>query len=216
MPEVSIEDSQLFLFDAEGRGICANEDNPALPITDPTRRLAALPLGACQIPAPGSYFLAISTSVRDPIDINGNDLFPDPVTDEERGMILQPIDPDAVINGWSGSGQIGNYAMLLTGVNYPSPECTLPQIVENAYGQRTVSLRVRDVVLGIASIEEVPNSRTANIAEVIIPVFPPGAVEVTVSAIDTNPFTADQVEIRVTNTVGGSITCTLNTPQAPQ
>ncbi len=131
-------------------------------------------------------------------------------------MILQPIDPDAVINGWSGSGQIGNYAMLLTGVNYPSPECTLPQIVETADGQRTVSLRVRDVVLGIASIEEVPNSRTANIAEVIIPVFPPGAVEVTVSAIDTNPFTADQVEIRVTNTVGGSITCTLNTPQAPQ
>ncbi|PON09735.1 hypothetical protein C2W62_53865, partial [Candidatus Entotheonella serta] len=42
-----------------------------------------------------------------------------------------------------------------------------------------------------------PGSRTENISEVIIPAFDRGANAVTVSAVDTNPFMADQVEVEV-------------------
>ncbi len=214
---VSIEDSQLFLFYEEGRGICANEDNPTLSIIDPLRRLAALPAGMCNILGPGKYFLAVSTSVRDPVDISGSEIFPDPITDAERQEILLPISPNAAVADWGDSSQRGDYVIQLTGVNYPEPECSASQVMAtDEPGERIVSLQALDPLLGLESIEEVPGSRTENISEVIIPAFDRGANAVTVSAVDTNLFMADQVEVEVTSTSGLSITCRLSTPQEPE
>lgn len=211
---VSIEDSQLFLFDADGRGVCANEDNPDLLSTDPLRLYAALPRGGCQIPARGFYFLAISTSVRDPLsDLNNpnSEIFPD----VPRQAILAPLDPNAIVQGWLGPSEIGNYAFQLTGINDPPPDCFASQSTLNPDGTRTITLQTQDERVGIQSITEV--SRSDNITEVDIPDFQEGTMEViTVTATDQNPNMPSQVQIEVTNTRGVSRTCTLSAPQLPE
>ncbi len=213
---VSIEDSQLFLFDAEGRGLCANEDNPDLPNTDPERLYAALPKGSCQIPARGTYFLAISTSVRAPLSDAANpasEIFPD----APRQAVVPPLDPNAVVRGWHDPSEIGNYAFQLTGINDPPPDCFVSQSMLNDDGTRTITLQTQDERVGIRSIVEVPGSRSANISDVIIPRFPEGATYlITVTATDQNPHMPAQVDIVVTNTRGVSRTCSLLAPQLPE
>ncbi len=209
---VFIEDSQLFLFDANGNGICANEDNPNLPADDPERLYAALPLGSCTIPQRGFYFLAISTSVRDPfVDVNDPDseIFPD----VPRQSVVTPR-RSGPVGGWVGSSEIGNYVFQLTGINDPPPDCFAPQSTLNGDGTRTITLQTQDERVGIQSIVEVPGSRSRNISQVIIPSFQPGITDpITVTALDVNPNMPARVQIEVTNTRGVPSICTLSAAQ---
>ncbi len=208
---IRIEDTKLFLFDVNGNGICANEDDPNAGPFDLNRRRAVFPRGGlatCML-VPGTYFLAISTFERVPVDAQGNNLF----LLEPPNAIVPPIAPNVVIRDWAGSGRDGEYAIQITGVNYPPPKCLEPTVTDGPGDTRILSITVQDSVLGIENIEVV--NTTINIDQVDIN-FVPGASEGTVSAVDTNPFMSDQLDVRVTNTRGLSTICTLNSPQQPE
>jgi len=212
VPGVTIEDSQLFLFDQDGRGICANEDNPSLLASDPLVFFASLPKGFCDIPAPGFYYLAISTSVRDPINADGDEIFPDPPLNERQTLLLP--ESLAPVVDWVDPSGIGNYVFQLTGVNFPLPECSQQTIAEGLDGERILSLQAQDVKLGLQSITVKSSS---NVDELIIPNFTTGTTApVTVEAINLNRNTAPTVEVVVTNTRGLSTTCTLSALQEPE
>lgn len=227
----SIEDSQLFLFDADGKGVCANEDDPRP--SAPVPLYAALPQGSCQITEPGFYYLAISTDVRDPADSSGNEIFPDPEGDARRDILL-PIDPDAVVNGWVDSSSFGFYLIELTGVNFPSPKCGDMRVAETDR-TRTFSLDILDtdpdvtnMPIGIRSIEVLDNLTNIDYVEI-----PEGSVEnrfprtndngeietgrtfpdtppveaITVGAFSPDKFADARGSVKVTNNVGGETTC---------
>lgn len=212
-PGVTIEDSQLFLFDENGRGVCANEDNPSLPATDPFVFFAALPQGFCGLPSePGFYHLAVSTSVRDPVDADGDEIFPDPALDE-RQQLLEPQSSQPVVD-WVDPSGIGNYALQLTGVNFPFPDCLGAEQAEpeTINGDRGFSRQVQDDELGIESITVI---KEINIDEVILPNLTNAPLTpVTIQAIQADPFLPSSVEVEVTNTRGLSTTCTLRVDPA--
>ncbi len=209
VPGVTIENSQLFLFDAEGKGVCASDGNPSVPADDPLVPYAAIPQGTCQVTAGEFYYIGISTSVRDPIDANGNEIFPDPPP-AERQMVLLPISDDIVVN-WQDQSDVGNYVFQLTGVNYPLPEC-LGQTPPDS--RPAVSLDVQDDELGIASITV---TRSNNVdADGITFSLTPGTTEpVTVDVTQSNVFMSADVVVEVTNTRGLSTTCALNIDPDP-
>ncbi len=214
---IRIEDTKLFLFDEDGNGVCANEDNPNSTPTDLNPERAVLPQGelmTCML-EPGTYFLAISTFQRLPVNASGTNLFvaangqlvpPDIIVPPNRGLT------DTAIDNWAGSGRDGEYAIQLTGINYPPPECSEPVVDA---GARTASLLALDPRLGLFSIEEVPGSRTPNITQLSIAAFVPGATEVSVEAVAAPGFQEERVDIEVTNTGGISITCSLVIPPLP-
>jgi len=107
-------DTQLFLFDSSGRGVCSNDDRAGGRIT------SSLTAGACGI-APneaGLYHLAVSAYNVDPVSRSGL-IFPDPPFNPNGSLgTFGPTGPGggALLSGWTGpvtSG--GSYTISLSG-----------------------------------------------------------------------------------------------------
>jgi hypothetical protein len=98
-------DSQLFLFDSSGAGEYANDDAGG---TVQSRLPANHPSGPT---SPGRYYLAISKFDRDPVDANGNRIFPNTKTG-----VVNEIDNDPIAD-WVGSPPPApqNYTIRITG-----------------------------------------------------------------------------------------------------
>lgn len=99
-------DTQLFLLDADGHGVYANDDAPGvlgqseLPANDPLTPTAA-----------GVYYLAVSRYNQDPTSGQGDPLFPDVVS------TVGPSSSDPIESWTSGrEGSFGPYIVTLTGV----------------------------------------------------------------------------------------------------
>ena len=112
------EDPQLFLFDASGKGVYANDDrnedsyNPYLPPGDLNSPIST-----------GNYYLAISSYNRDPNSAGGL-IFPDVHTD-----VHGPTGPGGgdEISSWVvGYGSGSDYTIILTGAQcVPAPGAIL-------------------------------------------------------------------------------------------
>ncbi|HEY6780185.1 MAG TPA: PxKF domain-containing protein [Thermoleophilaceae bacterium] len=115
-------DTQLFLLDAGGRGVYANDDAPGV------MGQSELPAGDPLTPATaGVYYLAISRYNQDPLNAAGSRLFADVV------FTIGPAssNPGAVIASWGSgrTGSVGDYRIALTGVvPCPEPDTTSPTV----------------------------------------------------------------------------------------
>ena len=106
-PGTTLGDPQLFLFNAAGIGVYANDDFGG-------SLQATLPAGTALTPtAPGLYYLAITSFNRDPISPGGL-IFPDVTT------VTGPTGPGGgqPISGYTGTGGTGSYAISLTGAEF--------------------------------------------------------------------------------------------------
>jgi hypothetical protein len=117
----TLENSQLFLFDAAGFGVYANDNDPGGGTLSST-----LPAGhAFGPPTPGLYFLAISGSSNwDPVSAAGI-IFPT----SPRSGVFGPSGPGggAPISGWSGFGSFGSYTITLTGAAAAGAAAPIPE-----------------------------------------------------------------------------------------
>ncbi len=99
-------DTQLFLFDAEGRGVYANDDASST-------LQSTLPAGSAFTPTnPGIYYLGISSFNNDPVSANGTIFLGSPteVTPANGPGANNPL------SGWNGfGGSFGDYIISLTG-----------------------------------------------------------------------------------------------------
>lgn len=139
-------DTQLFLFDAAGMGVLANDDilnsgagyNPR----------SALPLGALSGPSgPGLYYLGVSGWDRDPHSAGGA-MFTDDVNYQG---VVGPGGPGGggTLSGWDGQGDmngaLGGYTISLTGARsvevIPEPH-TMALLVGGAIGLAALRRRV--------------------------------------------------------------------------
>lgn len=116
------EDPQLFLFDADGMGVYANDDQV---IGNPTQSYNAyLPPGHAQSPtSAGLYYLAVSEWDHDPYSPTGL-IFPS----EPYDGVFGPTGPggDSAITYWSGTEYDYSYTIELTGAQYvPVPGAVL-------------------------------------------------------------------------------------------
>jgi hypothetical protein len=113
-----IIDPQLFLFDAAGLGVYANDDD------GPLTQQSHLPAGHPLTPTlPGIYYLAISAWNNDPVS-SGGLIFPDdPVS---NNTAVGPTGPGggSPISGWTSGGNTlsiaagGGYTITLTGAEF--------------------------------------------------------------------------------------------------
>lgn len=102
-------DTQLFLFDANGMGVTFSDDNP---LTGDLRSR----MSGVNIPAAGTYYLAVTRWDRDPIDAAGEALWIDTPYDVER----VPDGPGAAnpFVGWTGTtAAYPFYEILMTGAS---------------------------------------------------------------------------------------------------
>ena len=110
-------DPELFLFDAQGFGVYAN-DNPFGGI-GPS---AQLPANHVLTPTtPGLYYLGVSTRFLEPISSSGN-IFP--CVGCTPGAVVGPTGPGggSTLIGWSGMPfGAGAYQLTLTGAEFPPP-----------------------------------------------------------------------------------------------
>lgn len=111
-------DTQLFLFNAGGLGVYANDDHEAF-------RQSTLPAGHPLTPqAAGEYYLAVAPFNRDPSS-PGGPIFP------IRGAVLPPTGPGAAqpVSAWSGAQSAGGpYRVTVTGATCAAPDTTPPTI----------------------------------------------------------------------------------------
>jgi len=119
IPTDFLEDPQLFLFDALGNGIVANDDLFG-------SSQATLPSSDSLSLAPGIYYLAISSFDFDPVSAGG-EIF----VDTSANGILTPTGPggNSPLTGFAGDSQTsGSYVISLTGAT------TVPQLEPNLIG----------------------------------------------------------------------------------
>lgn len=108
LPADLLPDPQLFLFDSNGLGICAN-DNLFGPLE------ATLPEGRCSLVEPGFYYLGISSFDYDPISSNG-DIFPGRGVPSEAVVGPTGTGGDSPLIGFTGTSQFsGRYTISLFG-----------------------------------------------------------------------------------------------------
>jgi hypothetical protein len=111
----AIANTQLFLFDALGNGLVAN-DNSQLP----GQAANYATITAFTVPTTGIYYLAISGFNYDPRDAGNNFIFPDTTTGQ-----LVPNSGVGALNNWavrSGSGSASfSYSIALVNAQ-PTPE----------------------------------------------------------------------------------------------
>jgi FlgD Ig-like domain len=104
-------DTQLFLFDASGRGVVHNDDSPVY-------GTALSRITGQFVTAPATYLLAVSSYNRDPASGASQLIWQDDTNPIER----VPDGPGAPlpVNAWMGDGEplSGYYAITLTGANY--------------------------------------------------------------------------------------------------
>lgn len=102
-------DTQLFLFNASGRGVYANDDIGGDPYNVQSRLPRMQPLTPRQA---GIYFLAISAFDNDPVNARGQMIFPD----EPFDAVHAPTLPGARVRGWDDGGlESGSYTITLRG-----------------------------------------------------------------------------------------------------
>ncbi len=109
-------DTQLFLFDSDGFGVYANDDDPAAPAFEST-----LPASDLLTPVdPGVYLLLVTAFDYDPMSVGG-EIFTDFPADFE--LVVGPDGPGGAspIIGYDGSGDIGNYTIALAGAEFVDP-----------------------------------------------------------------------------------------------
>jgi hypothetical protein len=103
-------DSQLYLFDATGKGVTFNDDDPA--ITGSWSKLTSK-----HVVAPGTYYLAITKWDQDPRSLSGNIWLDLPSTTERA-----PDGPGAAgaLTSWNneGVGRSGPYSIILRGAKF--------------------------------------------------------------------------------------------------
>ncbi len=100
-------DTQLFLFDASGRGIACNDDTCGSQSTITNARITST----------GTYYLAITNYDRDPVSLGGL-IFPNTASGQ-----IGPTGPGGglPLAGWSGSVASGGaYTITLTGCSHAS------------------------------------------------------------------------------------------------
>jgi hypothetical protein len=103
-------DLQLFLFDAAGHPLAANDDEST------TSHAAALPAGTLGIQQRGTFYLAVSAYDNDPRTSNQN-LF----RNNKLGVLgPKPGWESATVIDWTGGGKggTGSYQITLNGVTY--------------------------------------------------------------------------------------------------
>ncbi len=110
-------DTQLFLFDAEGHGVYANDDSQA------TRQSTLPAFDALTPAAAGVYLLGISGYNRDPRGASG-ELFPN------SGGVLAPVSGEP-LEAWEGTARLGgDYAIALTGTTACAPPDETPPTID--------------------------------------------------------------------------------------
>jgi hypothetical protein len=114
-------DTQLFLFNASGLGIEANDDAFLGTLR------SSLPAGNPNAPTtPGLYLLAISSFNNDPLSPGGLNIFPNP---SGVGETVGPTGPggDLPVSSWNNLGtNQGTYQIALTGAEFV-PETVIPE-----------------------------------------------------------------------------------------
>lgn len=107
----TLSDTQLFLFNANGFGVAANDDSVGLRSTLPVGNALYATL------LPGDYFLAIAGYDRDPVSIAG-EIFPDTPFSGVNG----PTGPGGAfpISGSAGATGTGTYNIALTAASTAS------------------------------------------------------------------------------------------------
>ncbi|GIV09161.1 MAG: hypothetical protein KatS3mg019_1252 [Fimbriimonadales bacterium] len=103
-------DTALWLFDADGKGVLLNDDD-----VDGTSLQSRIDNRGGQITAPGTYYLAVSPSLRRAIGCEDGLIWQ---TTPYRSLRV-PDGPEATsrLGGWSGSSSsTGQYIITLTGV----------------------------------------------------------------------------------------------------
>lgn len=107
-------DSQLFLFDSNGRGIQSNDDG----IAPSGAAFLQLSLQA------GKYFLAISEFDNEPLDSNESLMFP---SGDPWDVLYPPYSTTAILCSWNGdslSVNGGDYNIRIANLIEPAPEPT--------------------------------------------------------------------------------------------
>jgi hypothetical protein len=98
-------DTQLWLFDANGKGVVANDD------ADGGRQSRIDNTAGC-ITAPGVYYLAVSRYLRVPIGCEGGNIWFGPSNNCPNGA-----EPNSRVASWEGNvAAEGEYRVFLTGV----------------------------------------------------------------------------------------------------
>lgn len=160
----TFSDTQLFLFDAAGNGVYANDDAPGggfrstLPASDPLTPAV-----------PGIYYLAISVFNDDPVSAGGL-IFPN----APFSGVFGPTGPGggSPITGWTaGGGTPGTYTIVLTGA-YPCdaavfcPALTTPTpgaIVGTAGHDSLTGTAGNDVIFGLGGNDFIAGGGGADI-----------------------------------------------------
>ena len=106
-------DTQLFLFDSDGYGISSNDD------VDDDSIASFISLATLSA---GNYYLGISTYNTDPVDANGDLIFPN-----TRPGQYDPITGVGPLNNWKGDGcydnpNQGSYTITFNKPTAPVPE----------------------------------------------------------------------------------------------
>ncbi|MEP0857720.1 DVUA0089 family protein [Trichocoleus sp. DQ-U1] len=124
-PTELLEDPQLFLFDAAGKGMYGNDDIPGL------NSQSVLSSGGFSPTESGIYYLAIASSGYDPVSASGK------IFSAGADGVLEPTGSggNLSLSGFTGtSATSGRYAIALTGVttsaesstaSIPEPSATL-------------------------------------------------------------------------------------------
>jgi hypothetical protein len=114
----SFLDTQLFLFDAGGSGVYANDDPAAVP------QLSILPAGHASGPvASGTYYLAISGPDNDPTSLGG-EIFDDINPGVQTAVLVGGMD------GWTPTFSVfgGTYNIDLTGAEFANATAAVPSL----------------------------------------------------------------------------------------
>jgi hypothetical protein len=100
-------DTQLWLFNGNGLGVTANDDNPAGGLQSR--------ITGTFVPAPGTYYLAVSGYNHDPLNCGDALIWNNTPFGTER----PPDGPGAAVRvrTWSGAGGGGAYSIFLTGTS---------------------------------------------------------------------------------------------------
>jgi hypothetical protein len=111
-------DTMLFLFDASGFGVAANDDDP----DDPDALKARFPAGSFSGP-PGIYLIAISIFRNVPRNEFAREIFPDIVFDDVA--LPAGSGSETLLHHWTfdpSPDQSGPYHIQLTGAEFIVPE----------------------------------------------------------------------------------------------
>lgn len=125
-------DTQLFLFNKEGMGIYGNDN--ASPVLGSNQ--STLPNNNFSLEESGFYYLAVSGFDYDPVNSEGEEIFPDPAS--PFNQVFGPTGPggESGLSGFNGARlNGGNYTVAMTGAKaVPEPSSTLGVLAFGAFG----------------------------------------------------------------------------------